>query len=47
MQQLVDYQEGSNCLLCRCTEFAVIKVNGFDGLISEMGNRITEDTEEN
>jgi len=39
-------QEGSNCPLCICSEFEVIKVNGFDGLISAMGNTMTEDTEE-
>jgi len=45
VQQLV--QEGSNdCLLCRCSEFEVMKLNGFDGLISAMDNTIT-DTEEN
>jgi len=43
VQQLV---EGSNCPLCRCSEFEVIKLNGFDGLISAMANTIT-DTEEN
>ena len=47
VQQLIDNQENSNCPLCRCTEFAVTRVNGFDGLISAMGNRITEDAEEN
>jgi len=47
VQQLVDNQEVFNCLLCRSTEFAITKVNCFDGLISAVGNSMTEDHEEN
>ena len=43
VQQLVDNQEASSCPLCRAVEFDINKVNGFDGLLSAMGNHITED----